>query len=200
MALVNDLLDLTGIAHGELLLDCKPLDLREVVRSALENIAEPAGGKAIRVESAMPSEILPVEGDAARLQQVFSNLLSNAVKFTPREGSLTVTLAQEGNAAVVRVRDTGVGIAPEFLPSVFEMFRQQEEGVRRTHEGLGIGLALAKRLTELHHGSIQVESLGIGQGTEFTVRLPLSALALEALGRTVTETDARGPVPSPDHS
>jgi two-component system sensor histidine kinase/response regulator len=173
--LVDDLLDVTRITTGKLALDSRSHDLREIIRSAIESITEPAWDKGIRIAHTAPAEPVPVECDAGRLHQVFANLLWNAVKFTPRNGRVTVRVTVQNDAAVVSVRDSGEGIAPEFLPFVFDMFRQAEEGTRRQHEGPGVGLAIAKHLVELHGGTIQAASEGPGRGSEFTVRLPLTA-------------------------
>jgi signal transduction histidine kinase len=123
------------------------------------------------VEFEAPTEPVVVEGDIVRLQQIFMNVLSNAVKFTPIDGSIRVTLTGEEENAVVRIRDTGKGITPEFLPHVFDIFRQ-ESGRQTSSSGLGIGLALVKYLVDLHGGDIRVASEGAGLGTEVTVRLP----------------------------
>ena len=139
----------------------------------MDTLIGEAGAKTIRLEVQLPDDGLAVRGDLNRLHQVFANLISNAIKFTPERGLVSVTLEREGNAAVVRIRDTGEGIEPAFLPQVFEMFKQQEKGARRAHGGLGIGLALAKRLIELHMGTVEVTSEGSGRGSEFIVRLPL---------------------------
>jgi CheY-like chemotaxis protein/nitrogen-specific signal transduction histidine kinase len=175
IALVDDLLDLNRIQRAKVALDLQPRDLREIVRLAIEALAEPARQKGMVIEYREPTIPLLVEADAERLGQVFTNLLSNAIKFTPADGHVTVALTADRDRAVVRVRDTGAGIAAEFLPHVFEMFRQEEQGARRRHGGLGIGLALARRLTELHGGSIRAASPGLGQGTEMTVSLPRMA-------------------------
>ncbi|HVF58633.1 MAG TPA: hybrid sensor histidine kinase/response regulator [Thermoanaerobaculia bacterium] len=179
--LVEDLLDLNRITLGKVTLDVQRHDLREVVGTAIETIAGEAEKKGVllAIEAAAP---LPVEGDGGRLQQILRNLLSNALKFTPKGGSIRVTAERAADGAVVRVRDTGQGIPREFLPQVFEIFRQQEGGTRRSHSGLGIGLAVAKRLTELHHGTITVASDGPGTGAEVTVRLPLAAGGADAAG------------------
>jgi signal transduction histidine kinase/CheY-like chemotaxis protein len=172
--MVDDLLDMNRIARGKVRLDLEVLELAGLIRAALETSAQEIEKKAIRLEIVQAGEPLSVEGDAGRLQQVFGNILSNAVKFTPAGGSIRVALSREADSARIVVADSGAGIAPEFLPFVFEIFRQQEQGTRRGPEGLGIGLALVKQLTELHKGTVSVASAGIGRGTEVTVRLPLA--------------------------
>ncbi len=173
--MVDDLLDMSGIAQGAVSLDLEVLELPPLVHAAVETIAQAVDKKAIRLDIAGAGEPLCVEGDAGRLQQVFRNILSNAAKFTPAGGGIRVSLSRDADHAVVAVADTGKGIAAEFLPFVFDIFRQQEQGARRAHEGLGIGLSLVKKLTELHRGTVSVASAGAGRGTEVTVRLPLAA-------------------------
>jgi len=172
--MIEDLLDINLISHGTVRLDFQIHDLPALIRAALETCAQEVEKKAIRVELIDAKEPLRVKGDTGRLQQIFRNILTNAVKFTTAGGSICVTLTREANDAMVVVADTGKGIAPEFLPFVFDIFRQQERGTRREHEGLGIGLALVKRLTELHQGTVDVSSAGEGRGTEVAVRLPLA--------------------------
>lgn len=173
--MIDDLLDMSRFAHGTVKLDLEILELAAVIHAALETIAGDVEKKSLRLEIDAPGGPAFVEGDAGRLQQVFRNILANAVKFTPSGGALRVTVRQEANDAIIAFTDTGKGIAPEFLPFVFEMFRQQEQGTRREHQGLGIGMALVKRLTELHKGTVSITSAGAGRGTEVTVRLPLAA-------------------------
>ena len=172
-ALINELLDLAAITRDRVALELRSLDLVGLVRGCAETLSGEARDKSIRFAIELPDEPLAVRGDATRLHQVFANLISNALKFTPTGGLVRVTLRREEDVAVARIRDTGEGITATFLPHVFEMFKQQEEGTRREHGGLGIGLALAKRLTELHMGTIGATSEGPGRGTEFTVRLPV---------------------------
>ena len=172
--MIEDLLDINLITHGTVKLDVKIHDLLTLTHAALDTCASQVKKKGISVEESGAREPLHVKGDAGRLQQVFTNVLGNAVKFTPVGGRIRITLTREGEAAVVSVADNGEGIAPEFLPFVFEPFRQQEQGTRRQHEGLGIGLALVKRLTELHRGTVTITSEGIGRGVEVVVRLPLA--------------------------
>ena len=173
LRLVEDLLDLNRVSRGQLTLDVGTHDLAAaILLPSLESICLDAEAKQIVVECEGPTEPVWIQGDAVRLQQVFTNVLSNAVKFTPQVGSIHVMLMLEGETAVVRICDTGEGIAPEFLPHVFKIFRQQERGIQTSRSGLGIGLALVEHLVDLHGGSIQVVSEGCGLGTEVTVRLP----------------------------
>ena len=171
--LIDDLLDLNRILREKVPLDLRTNELTNVVELALDTVAESASEKSIAIEVAGDSPPISVEADASRLQQVFGNILSNAVKFTPPGGRMKVTVERGVSEATVRIADSGEGIAPEFLPHVFDMFRQQEEGTRRAHSGLGIGLALVKRLVELQGGKVEIASAGKGGGTQVTVRLPL---------------------------
>jgi signal transduction histidine kinase len=173
LRLVEDLLDLNRVSRGEITLDVGAHDLSAaILLPSLESIRFGAEAKHLVVEFEGATEPTWVEGDAVRLQQIFSNLLSNAVKFTPKGGSIRVTLTDQVESAVVKIRDTGEGIDTEFLPHVFEIFRQQESGIQTSRGGLGIGLALVKHLVDLHGGNIEVVSEGSGLGTEVTVRLP----------------------------
>lgn len=171
--LVDDLLDLNRVIRDKVPLDLGVHDLIDVVRSALDTTAEMSANKTIDVDFVRSNEPMPIEGDAGRLQQVFVNLLSNAVKFTPTSGRIHVTVERASDTGIVQIVDTGEGIEATFLPHVFDMFRQQDEGARRRHSGLGIGLALVKRLVEMHGGRVEVTSRGAGQGTQVTIWLPL---------------------------
>jgi signal transduction histidine kinase/ActR/RegA family two-component response regulator len=175
--MVDDLLDVSRIKHGVMKLDLEIVELPPVIRAATEASADDIAKKKLGLEIFDIGEPLFVEGDVGRLQQVFRNILSNAVKFTPAGGSIRVTLSREGNDALVIIADNGGGIASEFLPFVFDIFRQQEKAARRGYQGLGIGLSLVKQLTELHRGTVSVASAGAGRGTEVTVRLPLATEA-----------------------
>ncbi len=184
-ALINDLLDLTSISRGKMKLDFTRGDLRQILDSAVEIVQQQAESNSIRLVRERSPQPLPVRGDAKRLQQVLWNILTNAIKFTPPEGIITIRATRERGEAVVRIRDTGEGISPEFLPHVFDMFRQQSSGERRTRPGLGIGLALGKQLVDLHGGRISAASAGRGRGSEFTVRLAL----LSPAGENASATD-----------
>ena len=156
-------------------LDVRVLELYGAIRAATEPFMDAAAQKNVTVSVIDADMPLCVRADANRLQQVFRNVISNALKFTPAGGAVTVTLSHESGSGVVEVRDTGAGISAEFLPFVFDIFRQQDTGTRRAHEGLGIGLALVKKLTELQGGEVTIASDGSGRGTAVTVQFPLVA-------------------------
>jgi signal transduction histidine kinase len=170
---VEDLLDMSSIIHGRLRLDAQPVNLVDVVRSALDVSAPVTGSRNSQVVVRDPGHPVIVTGDPARLQQIIWNLIANALKFTPAGGRIEVATSVDADHGVVTVADNGEGIAAEFLPYVFDRFRQESEHVTRQHSGLGIGLALAKNLTELHGGTITASSDGKDRGATFIVRLPL---------------------------
>ncbi|MBD2102633.1 PAS domain S-box protein [Leptolyngbya sp. FACHB-261] len=171
--LIDDLLDISRIIRGQLRLEMQPCELVPLISTSIDALRPGAEAKGIQVESLLDPTVGTVAGDANRLQQVLWNLLSNALKFTPGGGRVQVTLVRVGSQAEIRVSDTGKGINPEFLPYVFERFRQADSSITRAHGGLGLGLAIVRHLVELHGGSVAVESPGEGQGATFSVRLPL---------------------------
>ncbi|MCC6554118.1 MAG: PAS domain-containing protein [Polyangiaceae bacterium] len=183
--LVSDLLDMNRIISGKLQLDPVPADLAAIADAAVESIRQGAESKGLRLEVDVAPLPRPVIGDQARLQQVLWNLLSNAVKFTGRGGSVRLTVRPVGEAVEMCVADTGQGIGADFLPHVFDRFRQADSSASRQHGGLGLGLAICKRLVELHGGTIGAESPGPGRGATFTVRLPTGAMAEDAGGRSL---------------
>ena len=173
--LIDDLLDVSRVMSGKLRLDVRAVPVEDVVRNALDTVGPAAEAKGIRIESLVDRSAGRVPGDPERLQQIVWNLLSNAVKFTPQGGRVTLTAARHEGTVEIAVCDTGIGIAAEFLPHVFERFRQQDGGTTRRYGGLGLGLAIVRNLVELHGGSIAVHSEGEGRGSLFTVRLPAAS-------------------------
>ncbi|WP_287130223.1 ATP-binding protein [Candidatus Cyanaurora vandensis] len=171
--LVEDLLDVSRIVSGKLRLELQTLNLLPVINSALETLLPQAEAKKQTLVAHLEPGVGTIQGDASRLQQVLWNLLNNAIKFTPLGGKITLTLTQQADWAVLAVTDTGQGIAPEFLPQVFDRFRQADSTSTRMYGGLGLGLAIVRHLVELHNGTIAASSPGLGQGATFTLRLPL---------------------------
>ncbi|MBD1843346.1 hybrid sensor histidine kinase/response regulator [Cyanobacteria bacterium FACHB-63] len=176
--LIDDLLDISRILQGKLSLNAFPIDLSFVISAALETVRLAIEAKASQLNPCLDPGVKQVRGDTARLQQVVWNLLSNAAKFTPAGGQIDLTLTQVGSMVQLQVKDNGKGIHPDFLPHAFEHFRQQEDGTTtRQFGGLGLGLAIAKRIAEMHSGTIGVESRGEGQGATFTVQLPVATMS-----------------------
>ncbi len=178
--LIDDLLDVSRIISGHLRIDFKPLNLLLPIEAALESVRPAAQAKSIQLEAELDSAAGAVMGDATRLQQIVWNLLSNAVKFTPKDGRVEIRLERDDSHAQIIVTDTGAGIRPEFLPYVFERFRQADSSDTRQHGGLGLGLAIVRSLVEMHGGTVNVASAGEDQGATFTVRIPLAAVRAEA--------------------
>jgi signal transduction histidine kinase/CheY-like chemotaxis protein len=174
--LIEDILDVSRIVTGKLALQYQLVDLEVVARAAVQVISPSAEAKGISVELDFDTDAGPILGDSVRLQQVMWNLLNNAVKFTPARGHIVVTLGRRGSQIELRVRDTGKGIDPAFLPFVFDRFRQADNTPTRADGGLGLGLALVKNLVELHGGSVRAESPGPGQGATLIVSLPVPAV------------------------
>ena len=171
--IVEDVLDVSRIVSGKIRLSVQPVDLPDIVRGAIDAVTPAADAKGIRIETVLDPRAAPISGDPERLQQVLWNLLSNAIKFTNRGGKVQVRLERIDSHVEVDVSDTGIGIAPEFLPHVFERFRQADSGTTRERGGLGIGLSIARQLTELHGGTIEAFSGGLGNGATFRLKIPL---------------------------
>lgn len=171
--LIEDILDVSRIIRGKLRLNICAVNLVAVIEGAIDAVSPQAEGKAIQLETAFDSSVNTVSGDPNRLHQIVWNLLSNAIKFTPEGGKVQVRLESAGSHAEIKVIDTGIGISPEFLPYVFDRFRQADGQSTRSYGGLGLGLAIVHHLVELHGGNVCAESRGEGQGSTFTVKLPL---------------------------
>jgi signal transduction histidine kinase/CheY-like chemotaxis protein len=173
--LVDDLLDVSRVTRGKIVLRRERVDLAAVIQNAVEESGPAIEAGRHHLTLTLPPDPVCVEGDSARLTQVVANLLSNAAKYTPDGGHVWLTVERAGGRAVIRVRDTGLGIPADMLPRVFQMFTQIDGHRDRSQGGLGIGLSLVKRLAEMHGGSVEAASAGPGRGSEFTIRLPLAA-------------------------
>lgn len=172
--LISDVLDYSRASAGSLSLEPTPIPLRELVRKVVDSLTPVAHGAGVELEYHAPPSAPPVLCDRERIYQVLYNLVSNSIKFTPEGGCITIELDQNDELATVRVTDSGEGIDPAFLPFVFERFRQADSSKTRPHAGLGLGLAVVKSLVELHGGTVDASSLGVGEGSTFTVRLPVN--------------------------
>jgi PAS domain S-box-containing protein len=184
--LIEDLVDISRIVGGKLSLEVSPIDLRPVINAAVDVVRPAADAKEITINLNFDPHVGPVSGDPSRLQQIIWNLLSNAVKFTPKGGSVNVDFRQHDSHAEIVVRDNGIGISPEFLPHVFERFRQAESTATRSHRGMGLGLAIVRHLVELHGGTVWAASDGENQGSSFMIHLPLAAVQKSSPGPAFT--------------
>lgn len=172
--LVNDLLDVSRAISGKVRLDVRSVDLGQIISAAVDSMQPAVDARGIHLETIVDQEVPAISGDAERLQQVVWNLLSNAIKFTPGGGCVQLRLQRRNSHAEIAVSDTGAGIDAQFLPYVFDRFRQGDAGTTRQHGGLGLGLAIVRHLVELHGGTVRVESAGVNRGTTFRVLLPLT--------------------------
>jgi PAS domain S-box-containing protein len=196
--LIDDLLDVSRIITGKLRMDVRPADPNLFIEAAIEAVRPAAEAKGVRLQKIMDTAVVSVPGDPIRLQQVIWNLLSNAIKFTSRGGRVQVRLERVNSHVEIIVSDTGQGIAPEFLPHVFDRFRQADQRTTRQHGGMGLGLAIVKNLVELHGGSVGAASPGTGQGATFTVRLPVVSVYQKEDETGRVHPTARNLLPSVD--
>jgi len=176
--LIDDLLDVSRIITGKLRMDVRPSDPNAFIEAAIEALTPAAVAKGVRVQKILDTGMVAVPGDPVRLQQVIWNLLSNAIKFTPRDGRVQVRLERVNSHVEIVVSDTGQGISNDFLPFVFDRFRQADQRTSRQHGGMGLGLAIVRHLVELHGGTVRAASPGEGQGATFTVQLPVAPMSV----------------------
>jgi PAS domain S-box-containing protein len=174
--LIDDLLDVSRIVTGKLRMDVRPSDPNSFIDAAVEAVRPAAEAKGVRLQKVIDTGLISIPGDPVRLQQVIWNLLSNAIKFTPRGGRVQIRSERVNSHLEIVVSDTGQGISPDFLPHVFDRFRQADQKASRQHGGMGLGLAIVRHLVELHGGNVSATSEGEGQGATFTVRLPISPI------------------------
>ena len=172
--IIDDLLDMSRIIAGKIRLNVQTVDLPQILEKALDSVRPAAMASGVRIEAMIHPSLPPAQGDSGRLQQILWNLLSNAIRFTPQGGKVQVAAKGVGSHLEVTVSDTGEGIDPEFLPHIFDRFRQQDGSTTRTHGGLGLGLSIVKNLVELHGGEVRASSAGLGKGSTFIFQLPLS--------------------------
>jgi CheY-like chemotaxis protein len=170
---VDDLLDVSRISRGKIELRKERVELAPIVNHAVETLRQLCDSLGHEIDVALPNKSLYIDGDVIRLTQVVGNLLNNACKFTDRGGRIWLSVEDEGNQAVVRVRDTGIGLDADQLDRIFELFAQVDNSLERARDGLGLGLTLVKKIVEMHNGTVEARSAGPGQGSEFVVRLPL---------------------------
>jgi PAS domain S-box-containing protein len=189
--IVEDVLDVSRIVSGKIRLNVQPVDFPEIVWNAIDAVTPAADAKNIRIEAVIDPHAAPIAGDPERLQQILWNLLSNAVKFTGKAGKVQVRLERVNSYVELSVSDTGVGISPEFLPHVFERFRQADAGIARERGGLGLGLSIARQLTEMHGGTIEAASGGVGQGATFRLKMPL--MIIHTVREDTTRVHPRSP-------
>lgn len=168
--LIDDLLDVSRIMTGKFAISEERIDLRDVIEDSLSAMRPMASAKGLSLRSSTPESVV-IDGDGARLRQVIANLLANSIKFTPAGGLIETTLVRDGSFAALMVCDTGEGIAADFLPNVFE---RRSQATARRFAGLGLGLAIVKHIIELHHGSVEAASGGVGKGSTFTIRIPIA--------------------------
>jgi CheY-like chemotaxis protein len=187
--LVDDLLDVSRVTTGKIILQRQPVDLVAVLARCVASSRAALDAQRLHLTFDEGGGPLLVDGDPVRLEQVFANLVTNAIKYTPAGGAITLRAEREGAEAVVRVRDTGVGLTREMLPRIFDLFTQVERTLDRSQGGLGIGLTLVRSLVGLHGGSVEADSAGPGRGSEFVVRLPLDMARHDAANAAADEAD-----------
>jgi CheY-like chemotaxis protein/two-component sensor histidine kinase len=178
--LLDGLLDVSRIIRGTIHLEFETVDLATICRDVCSDVIERIPGRNLDIRTLLPPGPVWLNADPVRVAQIVDNLVTNAVKYTPDGGSITVTLSRANGSAVLSIRDTGVGIAQDLLPDIFEVFRQAKQNLDRSHGGLGLGLALVKSLVELHDGTVEAHSEGQDRGAEFIIRLPVTARPVAA--------------------